>query len=209
MTDDLEDYTCGVAVNVHVSVEVPDLVTEVEVTIDDIYDQVSAAAKVKLDELRVIMDNVLLAVPPNLQIYVADAIAKINEIYPLVSDAIDLKLDEIKTSLSQIVVVVTPELATPTHFYPGKTKSYEDTSFVTGESPRTLAVATDLSRNGHDGYITNDGDGNLKVEIEDPEEGFGGAHKLKKDETMDFAMLNIKNIRLTWVANCGYRALVV
>lgn len=209
MTDDLEDYTCGVAVNVHVSVEVPDLVNEVEVTIDDIYDQVSEAAKVKLDELRVIMDNVLLAVPPNLQIYVADAIAKINEIYPLVSDAIDLKLDEIKTSLSQIVVVVTPELATPTHFYPGKTKNYDEGTKPVTPTGTTLPVAADLGRNGHDGYITNDAAGIFTVEIEDPEEDFGGAHKLKKDETMDLAMLNIKNIRLKGAASCEYRALVV
>jgi len=209
MTDDLPDYIRGVRVNVHVSVEVPELVNEVEITIDDIYDDVSAEAQVKLDELRVIMDDILLATPPDLQIYVADAIAKINEIYPLVSAAIGLKLDEIKVNLSKVVVEATPELAMPTHFYPGKTASYEDTNFLLADSPIDFEVAKDLGRNGHDGYITNDGEYDLKVWIEDPDEGLGGEHTLKKDETMDLAMLNIKRIRLVWTGNTSYRVLVV
>jgi len=126
-----------------------------------------------------------------------------------VSEAIGLRLDEMIALLSELAAATNPELATPTHFYTGKTKAYEDTSFTEGESPKTLAVAAHLKRNGHDGYITNDGDGNIKVQIEDPDEGWGGSHTLKKDETLGFAMLNIKNIKLTWVANCGYRCLVV
>jgi len=102
---------------------------------------------------------------------------------------------------------ITADLAAT--YWMGKTKSYEDASFVTGESPRTLDVYTDLERYGHDGYFVNDGDGDIKIEIEDSDEGWGRQHTVKKDEIFDLYMLNIKQIRLTWVANCGYRALVV
>lgn len=209
MTDDLPDYIRGVAVNVHVSVEVPELVFEVTAIVDDIYPDVSEAAQAQLDLLKEILDALEKSSGDDLSVYLADALAKLEEIYDLVSEEIGLRLDEMIAYLSELAAATNPELATPTHFYPGKTKSYEDTSFVTAESPKTLAVAADLKRNGHDGYLTNDGNGNLKVEIEDPDEGWGGQHVIKKDEVLDLAMLNIKNIKLTWVANCGYRALVV
>lgn len=94
-------------------------------------------------------------------------------------------------------------------FWEGKTKEYEDANFTSAESPRTLPVNTDLSRIGHDGYIVNDGEGDIKVQIEDPVEGWDGLHTLKKDEIMGLSMLNIKNIKLTWVADTGYRVMVV
>jgi len=97
----------------------------------------------------------------------------------------------------------------PPNFWPGRTKEYEDTSFVTGESPRVLEVLTDLGRNGHDGYIVNDGAGDIKVEVSDDGTTYGGQHTLKKDEWIDFFMLDIAEIRLTWVADCGYRCMVV
>jgi hypothetical protein len=94
-------------------------------------------------------------------------------------------------------------------FWKGKTKSYEDTSFVEADSPKTLDVYTDLGRHGHAGYIVNDGAGDIIVEIEDPDAGWGGQHTLEEDEVFDLYMLDIKQIRLTWVANSAYRVMVV
>lgn len=106
-------------------------------------------------------------------------------------------------------VSVQVDVNSPPNYWPGRTKEYEDTSFVTGESPRVLDVLTDLGRNAHDGYIVNDGDGDVKVEISDDGTSWGGQHTLKKDEWLPLFMLDIAKIRLTWVADCGYRIMVV
>ena len=106
-------------------------------------------------------------------------------------------------------VSVQVDMDSPASFWAGRTKAYEDTSFVTGESPRVLDVLTDLGRNGHDGYMVNDGNGDIKVEISDDGTTYGGQHTIKKDEIFDFYMLDIAKIRLTWVADSAYRMLVV
>ena len=61
----------------------------------------------------------------------------------------------------------------------GRSVSYEDISFVTGDSPVVLDVNTDISRNGRDGYIANDGAGNFTVEISDDGTNYGGVHTVK------------------------------
>lgn len=104
-------------------------------------------------------------------------------------------------------VSVTAE--SPAAYWVGRTYSYEDTSFVSADSPATLDVNEDLGRNAHDGYIVNDGDGDIKVEISDDGVNFGGQHTIKKDEVLDLYMLDIDTIRLTWVADSAYRVLVV
>ncbi len=106
-------------------------------------------------------------------------------------------------------VSVQVDMDSPASFWAGRTKAYEDTSFVTGESPRELDVQTDLGRVGHDGYIVNDGDGDIKYEISDDGTAWGDQHTLKKDEWLPLFMLEIAKIRLTWVADCGYRIMVV
>lgn len=98
---------------------------------------------------------------------------------------------------------------TPPAYIVGKTESYEDTGFVTGESPKVLDVNNDLGRNAHDGYIVNDGDGDIIYEISSDGDSYGGEHTLKKDEWINFFMLDIDRIRLTWVANSAYRVMVV
>ncbi len=106
-------------------------------------------------------------------------------------------------------VSVQVDVNSPPTYWPGRTFGYEDTSFVTGESPRVLDVNADLGRNAHDGYIVNDGAGDIKIEFSDDGTSWGGQHTLKKDEIFDLFMLDIAKIRLTWVADCGYRVLVV
>ncbi len=94
-------------------------------------------------------------------------------------------------------------------FIEGRTASFEDTSFVTGDSPATHDVHGALGRNGHDGYIVNDGAGDLQYQISNDGTNYGGAHTLKQDETIRLTGLDINKIKITWVADCGYRIMVV
>ncbi len=91
----------------------------------------------------------------------------------------------------------------------GRTFKYEDTNFQTGESPITLDVNTDLGRNGVDGYIINDGSGNILIEFSNNGTNYGSQHTIQKGEVIDLENLDIDSIRLTWVADSGYRILVV
>ena len=90
----------------------------------------------------------------------------------------------------------------------GRSVSYEDTSFVTGDSPMVHDVNTDLSRNGRDGYIVNDGDGNFTFEISDDGDTYGGAHTIKEGETVELKGMDIDSIRVTWVSDSAYRIFV-
>lgn len=92
---------------------------------------------------------------------------------------------------------------------PGNTVSYEDASFVTGSSPAVLDVYTDLGREAHDGYIRCDGSGNIKVELSSDGTNYGGQHTLKNGELLGISGLTVRKIRLTWVTDSAYRALVV
>ena len=91
----------------------------------------------------------------------------------------------------------------------GRTVSYEDTSFVTGDSPVVHDVNTSLSRNGVDGYIVCDGPGNITIDITNNGTNYGGQHTLKRRERMNLRNLDIDSIRVTWVSDSAYRVLVV
>ena len=91
----------------------------------------------------------------------------------------------------------------------GNSVSYEDTSFVTGDSPAVLDVNTDLGRNGKDGYMINDGAGNILVEFSNNGTTYGGQHTTKSGEILSVTDLDIDRIRLTWVTNSSYRIFVV
>lgn len=91
----------------------------------------------------------------------------------------------------------------------GRTFKYEDTSFVTGDSPATHDVNTDLGRNAVDGYITCDGPGNILIEISNDGTTFGSQHTLKVEDTLDLRNIDVDKIRVTWVSDSAYRILVV
>jgi len=96
----------------------------------------------------------------------------------------------------------------------GNSVSYEDASFVSGDSPTVLPVATSLridnhEVNGHDGYFYNDGEGDIKVEISYNGTEYGGQHTIKPGEILILTGLNINKLRLTWVSDTSYRALIV
>ncbi len=92
---------------------------------------------------------------------------------------------------------------------PGNDNTYEDTSFTSAESPRVLDVEGQLGRKAYDGYIVNDGAGDIRFEISNDGTTYGAQHTLKKDDIVNLRHRTISKIRLTWVADCGYRILVV
>lgn len=93
-------------------------------------------------------------------------------------------------------------------FVDGSTVAYEDTDFVTGDSPVVLDVYTDTGRLGHEGYILNDGAGNILIEISKDGTAYGGSHTLKWGEQLNLSNLKVNRIRLTWQEDSSYRALV-
>ncbi|HEC65144.1 MAG TPA: hypothetical protein ENI23_07620 [bacterium] len=91
----------------------------------------------------------------------------------------------------------------------GRSVSYEDTSFVAGDSPVVLDVNADLGRNGRDGYVAVDGVGNITVEVSDDGDTYGGIHTIKKGEVLYLKGMDIDKIRLIWVSDSSYRVLVL
>jgi len=89
-------------------------------------------------------------------------------------------------------------------------ESFEDTSFVTGDSPVTLDCNDALGRNATKGYITNDGLGNFTIAFAtDSVPTFGDEITMKRDEVFRFDNLSVDSIRITWVADSAYRVVVV
>lgn len=91
----------------------------------------------------------------------------------------------------------------------GRSVSYEDTSFIAGDSPVVLDFNTDAGRNGRDGYIIVDGSGDIKIEVSNDGTTFGGLYVAKQNEIFRLKGMDIDSIRLTWVSNSSYRVLVV
>ena len=82
---------------------------------------------------------------------------------------------------------------------------FEDTSFVTGDSPATHDVNAGLGRNSVEGYIINDGEGNFTVDISRDGINFDAAWTMKKGEIVCLDHLSIDKIRVTWVSDSAYR----
>lgn len=84
-------------------------------------------------------------------------------------------------------------------------QSFEDTSFVTGDSPVELDCNTALGGNATRGYITNDGAGNFTIAFSTNGTDYGDEITLKLDETYYFESLSVDSIRITWIADSAYR----
>ena len=86
-------------------------------------------------------------------------------------------------------------------------KAYEDTSFVTGDSPRTIEVRDDLANKvGNAGWFINDGPGDIQMAIQNNEQsGYSDNFTTKSGEMFALNGLNIRRVRLTWVSNSSYR----
>ena len=84
-------------------------------------------------------------------------------------------------------------------------KTFEDTSFVSGDSPVTLDLNTALSKNATQTSITNDGDGDFTFAVSYNGIDYGDDITLKKDETFNLPDISIHSIKLKWIANSSYR----
>ena len=91
----------------------------------------------------------------------------------------------------------------------GLNQSYEDTSFVTGDSPRVIDFETDAGRISKAGWMINDGDGDIKVEISLDGLVYGGQFTMKLGEAIDFAGIGVSKLRLVWVSNSAYRIFLI
>ncbi len=92
---------------------------------------------------------------------------------------------------------------------PDPHQTFEDTSFVTGDSPVTLDCNAALGRNSVSGYIVNDGVGDFTVAISSDGTVFGDEATIKKNEVWEFDDKSVDSIRITWVADSAYRVAVV
>ena len=123
------------------------------------------------------------------------SIQKKGKTRPLIEGyATEAKQDDIITELQ--AVSDTPE-------------TFEDTSFLTGDSPAVLDCNTALGRNATQGYIINDGAGNFTVAFSTNGTNYGDEHTMKQGEKMVFNKLSVDSIRITWVSNSAYRISVV
>lgn len=83
--------------------------------------------------------------------------------------------------------------------------SVYDTGFVTGDSPVTHDINTNLGRNGTSGYISNDGAGSFIVNLSSDGTTFGDDILFKVGDTLDLEDLSISKVKITWVSDSSYR----
>lgn len=90
-------------------------------------------------------------------------------------------------------------------------KTYEDASFVTGDSPATHDVSADLGRNGKIGYISNYGSGEFTVSLSTDGVTFGDEIRLSAGDALQFQEsdeMSIDSIRVTWVSDTSYKIFI-
>lgn len=76
-------------------------------------------------------------------------------------------------------------------------ETFEDSSFVVGDSPATLDINAALGRNATRGYIICDGAGNILVQFSTNGTDFGDSHTVKSTETLKFDKISIDSIKIT------------
>jgi len=82
---------------------------------------------------------------------------------------------------------------------------FEDTDFVSGDSPVTLDVNAALGRNATDFEIINDGPGDFTVSLSNDGAAFGDEITVKSGELFGMTSISIDKIRITHVADSAYR----
>ena len=94
--------------------------------------------------------------------------------------------------------------------FDGDNQSYEDTSFVTGDSPATHDFYTDTGgRCSVDGWVVCDGDGDISVSISRDGISYGDAMTMKSGEIIDLLRWKVNKIRVTWIADSAYRIVLI
>lgn len=88
-------------------------------------------------------------------------------------------------------------------------KIFEDTSFVSGDSPATLDINAALGRNATEFTVINDGAGDFTVSISNDGAAFGDEHTMKNGETYSIENISVDSIRITHVADSAYRVVAI
>lgn len=88
-------------------------------------------------------------------------------------------------------------------------QTFEDTSFVVGDSPVSLNLNTVLSRNATQFTVINDGAGSFKVAISNDGISFGGEHTMNNGETYNLELVSVHTIRITHVTDSAYRVIYI
>lgn len=108
------------------------------------------------------------------------------------------------THSSQSSITVTPVAVSD-----NTPKTFEDTSFVSGDSPVSLDCNSALGRNATEFSVQNDGAGNFIVSISTDGAVFGDEKTMKSGEVYAIDVLSIDTIRITHVADSAYRVVVL
>lgn len=89
-------------------------------------------------------------------------------------------------------------------------KSYEDTSFVAGDSPATIDFNADAGRNSIDGWIICDGVGDISVEISADGATFGDPFTMKNGENAILNNFDIDTVRISHTGtDSAYRVVLI
>lgn len=86
---------------------------------------------------------------------------------------------------------------------------FEDTNFVSGDSPAVLDINQALGRNGTRGTIINDGDGDFTVSFSNNGNVWGDEIRIETQEQIDFEGISVDSLRITHVSDSSYRVLVI
>lgn len=86
---------------------------------------------------------------------------------------------------------------------------FEDTSFVSGDSPATLDINTALGRNATVVTVINDGPGEFTVATSTDGAVFGDDITIKQRERWTFRDIDIDSVRITHVADSAYRVTAI
>ena len=100
--------------------------------------------------------------------------------------------------------------------FDGDVLSYEQTSFASLATTVVLDVYTSLASlrpgikpaTGHEGYIANDGPGQMAYEFSADGGSYGGYHILYGGEVLNFSNLRINKLRLTRIDDTAFRVLI-
>ncbi len=96
---------------------------------------------------------------------------------------------------------MTPLADTPEYF--------EDTSFVTGDSPVTLDLRAALGRLATSVTVICDGNGSFTVAFSVDGITFGDAILMKTTESLSFSDMSVSAVRITWIADSSYRVIAI
>lgn len=74
--------------------------------------------------------------------------------------------------------------------------SQEDSSFVAGDSPTVIVMATEIDKQGEGGYIACDGAGDIQIELSFDGINYGDLITVKSGETFSLRNFQLESLRI-------------